>query len=344
MEKLLDNILKNETPFRRRQIYEAWFKPQISSLAEVTTLPKDFREKHSDYPWQPCKLLGFHESKVDDTKKALLGLRDGLSIETVLMGRVSKKQVPKDEKRYTVCLSSQVGCPLKCCFCATGKIGFRRNLTAEEIIGQFRFWNNWLAGNSKGKISNIVLMGQGEPLLNYDAVKEAINIFIRYAGIGPSKITLSTAGVVAGMKKMIEDKDFPDARFALSLHSAIPEDRKKLIPSQPPDFFNFLTEWSKKYHKRWPSRTHFVGIEYVFIREVNDSQKHLSALISLLSKLGRVRVNLIPYNPAVGHFAGTLLENIKKWQNELMKRGFTVTVRLSQGSDIAAACGQLISR
>ncbi|MCX6782256.1 MAG: 23S rRNA (adenine(2503)-C(2))-methyltransferase RlmN [Candidatus Magasanikbacteria bacterium] len=332
-----------EPKYRREQIYRAWFDAGVKGIGDISTLPKDLREKFYALLWMPIKLEKLLDSKLDDTKRALLRLSDGEMVETVLMGRQSKKISPSAEKRYTICVSSQVGCPMKCVFCATGRAGFKRNLSMEEIVAQFRFWQEYLRENRKGEIGNVVFMGQGEPLLNYEAVKNAMNILIKFANLGHTKITLSTAGVVAGMEKMIDDPDFPPIRFALSLHSAIPDDRKKLIPSQPEDFFEFLIGWSKKYHIKFASRTHFVGLEYMFIGGINDSDRHLKALIKLASKLGRVRLNLIPYNSIDNDKSvkSADFEIIKSWQQTLMKSGFTTTVRLSQGSDIAAACGQL---
>lgn len=338
----LEQLLINEPKFRREQIYRAWFDAQINSFDEITTLPKNFREKLSELPWMPVEIFALQESRLDETKKALLRLTDGELTETVLMGRISKKADREEgDSRFTICVSSQIGCPMQCTFCATGKLGFIRNLSAEEIIGQFRFWRKYLSEHGGGEIGNVVFMGQGEPFLNFEAVRDATNILVKYAGIGVTKITISTGGVISGMNKMIEDKDFPAVRFALSLHSAIPDDRKKLMPSQPPKFFEFMIDWAKKYHERFPSRTHFFGLEYLFIEGVNDSDKHLKELIKLASKLGRVRLNLIPFNQALGEWHSTPIEKIKEWQKKLMAAGFTVTVRLSQGSDIAAACGQL---
>ncbi|MFA5127497.1 MAG: 23S rRNA (adenine(2503)-C(2))-methyltransferase RlmN [Patescibacteria group bacterium] len=337
-----EQIISTEPKYRRDQIWRALFDPKLNNFSEITTLPKDLRAKLEKIPWLPVEPALVQASRLDDTQKALLRLADDETIETVLMGRANKRATRESDKRYTICVSSQVGCAMRCAFCATGEFGFRRNLSAEEIIGQFRFWQKYLLEkNGGGEIENIVLMGQGEPLVNYDAVKDALNLILKYTKVGETKITLSTAGVVAGMNKMIEDKDFPAVRFALSLHSAIPEDRKKLMPSQPEKFFEFFIDWCEKYHERWPSRTHFVGLEYVFINGVNDTPAHLKALIKLASKIGRVRLNLIPFNAAAGKFSGTPMEKIKEWQTRLMDSGFTVTVRLSQGSDIAAACGQL---
>ena len=337
------DIVNLEPKFRREQFYRAWFDEKINGVGEITTLPKDLREKFGGLAWLPVEPVAIMESRLDDTKKALLKLADGEMIETVLMGRISKKINQSDNKRYTICVSSQVGCPMKCVFCATGRAGFKRNLSMEEIVGQYRYWQNYLRQTGKGIVDNVVFMGQGEPLLNYEAVKAAMNILIKYANLGHSKITLSTAGVINGMDQMISDPDFPPVRFALSLHSSIADDRKQLMPSQPADFFEYLIDWSKKYHQKFSSRTHFVGLEYMFIDRVNDTDRHLKALVKLASKLGRVRLNLIPYNPTGdgSDLKSAGLETIKKWQKTLMAAGFTTTVRLSQGADIAAACGQL---
>ena len=338
---LLEEILKNEPKYKIDQIWQGKFNPALNSFAEITTLSKDLREKIKDFPWLSVKQILLQKSKSDNTQKALLELSDGLTIETVLMGRINKRETREDDFRNTICLSTQVGCGMGCAFCATGKMGFKRNLTVDELVDQFRFWQKYLFDNGGGEVDNIVLMGQGEPLLNYDNVKEALNLFIKYGSIGQSKITMSTCGIIPGMKKMIEDKDFPPVRFALSLHSAIGEIRKKIMPSHTDNFFDFLIEWSKQYHAKFTSRTQFIGLEYAFLFGVNDDDKNLKALIKLASKLGRVRINLIPYNDTTGIFVGSDMEILKKWQKKLMESGFTVTIRLSQGQDIAAACGQL---
>ena len=237
---------------------------------------------------------------------------------------------------------------MRCAFCTTGKLGFKRNLLVEEIVDQFRFWQKELIKTDPaGQINNIVLMGQGEPLLNYDNVKEALNLFLKYVDIGPRKITLSTVGVPQAMDRLLDDPDFPAVRFALSLHTAIEESRKKIILSHQKGFLEWLITWANKYHRRFPSRTHFIGLEYTFLEGVNDDDKHLKALIKLASKLGRVRINLIPYNTDPnnpGLFQGSKKETIETWQTALLAKGFISTIRHSQGQDISAACGQLHNR
>lgn len=205
------------------------------------------------------------------------------------------------------------------------------------MIDEVRFWMK------DYKISNIVLMGQGEPFLNYENVKQALNIILKYAEMGPRQITVSTVGVPVVMEKMVEDKDWPSVRFALSLHNPIEEERKKLIPSHQKDFLKFLIDWSKKYHERFSSRTQFIGLEYTLVPGENDSERHLKALIKLASKLGKVRINLIPLNESKVHKVVKSIKSdaIEYWHKRLMECGFTTTIRRSQGQDIAAACGQL---
>ncbi len=287
-------------------------------------------------------------SKEDNTRKLLLKLHDNQYIEMVLMGRAKLTQDAAEHPgfRYTICISSQAGCPMRCAFCATGKQGFKRNLSVPEIVDQYRFAQKMLAPTGD-RVANIVLMGQGEPLLNYDNVKEALTILLDHTDLGETKITVSTAGVPSVMEKVLVD-DFPPVRWAISLHSAIEESRQEIMPSNKPGFLEFLVDWTNKYHARFPSRTHFIGLEYIMLHTVNDDNKHLDALVKLARRMPHIRINLIPYN-RIGDdpidnktiFDRTPAERINHWHETLMKEGFTTTVRYSQGQDIAAACGQL---
>lgn len=338
-------------------MYRAWFDVNTNSYEEITTLPKDLREKLSRQggtpphgggkrPWLSVRVHVMHESKNDNTKKVLLKLADERLVEAVLMGRKNLK-AEGGRDRYTICISSQVGCGMKCAFCATGKAGFTRNLTPEEIVDQYRFWQKYLNDNKiDGEIDNMVIMGQGEPLLNYENIKTALNIILKYTNLGPRKITLSTCGIPAAMDKLATDKDFPPVRFALSLHSAIESTRAAIMPSHQPGFLDYLVGWSKKYHQMHPSRSHFIGLEYIMLGGINDGPKDLKALMTLASKLGKIKINLIPYNnistvSLPSDFNESPKENIAHWHESLMNAGFTSTIRYSQGQDIAAACGQL---
>ncbi len=339
-------LIQDQPKYRRDQILTAWFDVRMNSYEEITTLPKDLREKLKTCPWLSVTQSTIQESRLDHTKKALLSLQDGAMIETVLMGREDKKIASERDLRYTVCISTQVGCPMGCVFCATGKMGFKRQLSWQEIVDQVRFWQRhlYVQTNGVGVVSNIVLMGQGEPLLNYDNVKIALNTILKYNENGPRQITLSTVGVPAAMERLIDDPEWPPVRFALSLHNAIEEERQRLIPSHQKDFLKWLVDWSKKYHARFSSRTQFIGIEYTIVPGENDSDRHLKALIKLASKLGKVRINLIPLNAAAMKSSTPDKAVIDKWHQALMNSGFTSTIRRSQGQDIDAACGQLASK
>lgn len=346
---MLSEILSVEPAYRRKQIEKAWFDVSINSYDEITTLPIALREKLKNIPWLSLEVRTLLTSKLDNTRKILFKLNDGNYIETVIMGRANIKEnaVDGDPDRYTICISSQAGCPMRCVFCATGKAGFKRQLSAEEIIDQIRFCQKTLA-KEDAKIKNIVMMGQGEPLLNYENVKLALNVILQNTEIGETKITLSTAGIASVMEQAIDDVTFPKVRWAISLHSAIEETRKQIMPSHKPGFLDFLVKWTNDYNKKIPSRSHFIGFEYLMLSGINDDEKHLKALLRLCKKMPHLRINLIPYN-YIGNepidnknfFNRTAPERIEEWHEALMKAGFTSTIRYSQGQDIMAACGQL---
>ncbi len=340
MQNLLEKILIDQPKYRLKQIFKAWFDTNLNSYQEITTLPVGLREQMKNIPWLSLELHSIHKSKIDGTEKALLQLADGNFIETVLMGRENLKEDGEAGDRYTICISSQVGCPMRCVFCATGKAGFKRNLTTEEIVDQYRFWQRRGAD-----ISNIVVMGQGEPLLNYDNLKKALNLILENTKIGVTKITVSTCGISEMMDRLLKDDDFPEVRWAVSLHSAIEETRAKIMPSHKPGFLNFLSEWAVKYHKKIPSRTHFIGLEYLMLKDINDDEEHLRALKKLAAKFPRLRINLIPYNNSeTDGLEKSSVEKIENWHESLMQAGFVCTIRRSQGQDIAAACGQLSNK
>lgn len=368
----LKEILADQPAYRLKQIEKAWFDVNLNSYDEITTLPKDLRDNLKDLPWLTVEVHTALQSKVDNTRKYLFKLADGNLIEMVLMGRKNLKKdiiafhptgatVETSEEwsndRYTICVSSQAGCPMKCLFCATGKGGFKRHLSAEEIIDQYRFAQRILAKEGN-RVANIVMMGQGEPLLNYENVKRALNVILKNTDLGETKITVSTAGVPYAMEQLLKDNDFPPVRWALSLHSAIEESRKAIMPSHKKGFLEWLVTWAEAYHKKYPSRSHFIGFEYIMLSGTNDDERHLQALITLCKKMPYFRVNLIPYNkitdpadptpqivepndPYFKTFDRTPPELIEHWHKSLMDAGFVSTIRYSQGQDIAAACGQL---
>lgn len=344
----LKEILAAEPKYRQKQIETAWFDLSLESYDQITTLPVGLREKLKPFAWLSVSAHTLLTSKEDNTRKALLKLHDNQYIETVIMGRENlKKDAAEDAAdRYTICVSSQAGCPMRCVFCATGKQGFKRNLSVQEIVDQYRYAQKMLAPEG-ARVANMVMMGQGEPLLNYENVKEALKILLSNTDLGETKITVSTAGVPSVMEKVLVD-DFPPVRWAISLHSAIEESRKEIMPSNKPGFLEFLVNWTNAYAERFPSRSHFIGLEYIMLSTVNDDEEHLQALVKLARRMPHIRINLIPYNNISNDnvdnktiFARTPRELIEHWHETLMNAGFTSTIRYSQGQDIAAACGQL---
>lgn len=271
--------------------------------------------------------------KADDgTYKFLMEFSDGLKVESVLI---------PFHKRYTVCLSSQVGCAMKCSFCYTGTQGLTRHLKSSEIIGQFMVAREYLWKNisADSLIPNIVFMGQGEPLHNFDEVNKALLILLdsEGLGLGPRQITLSTAGYLPGLKKF---NSFPKINLALSLHSPFNSIRKTLIPITGlyPLEEIFLALDQVELMKR-----QFITYEYLLIDGVNDRKEDAEALHEWL-KNRKAIINIIPFNPFPdGQYRRPTEEKIEHFKKMLVKRKLRTMVRVTKGSDILAACGQLIS-
>jgi len=239
------------------------------------------------------------------------------------------------DKRNTICVSSQVGCPLGCQFCETGKMGFKRNLAAGEIVDQVLFFARYLKKYEEN-ITNVVFMGMGEPMLNWDEVSEAIRIFNddNCFGIGARKISVSTAGITEGIEKLADV--FPQINLAISLHAPDDELRAKLMPvgKKYPiqKILRSVDEYIEKTNRK-------VMFEYVMLRDVNDSEGQARRLAKLLKK-PLYMINLIAYNPN-GCFQSSPPEHIKKFKEILEKAGVFATQRYRFGTDIEAACGQL---
>lgn len=268
----------------------------------------------------------------DGTYKFLMEFEDGKKVESVLIPFF---------KRYTVCLSSQVGCAMKCSFCFTGTKGLTRNLKSSEIIGQYIVAKKFLESeiNESAVSPNIVLMGQGEPLHNFDEVNRALNIMLDPHGLclGPRQITLSTAGHLPGLKKF---NLLPKINLALSLHSPFNETRKELIPITGlypiEEIFKALDEI--KLMKR-----QFITYEYLLIDELNDRLEDAIALKELLGTRKAI-INLIPFNPFPGsHYKRPSKEKVERFKEMLVERKLRTMIRSTKGSDILAACGQLTS-
>lgn len=267
----------------------------------------------------------------DGTIKFLVGFPDGTEVETVLI---------PFRKRFTVCLSSQVGCGMNCSFCYTGTQGLKRNLTASEIIGQYLLARDFLKGKNKNAQNpNIVFMGQGEPLHNFTELERAIHILTdkNLVDIGRRQITLSTVGHLPGLKKLKESKS-PRVNLALSLHSPFHSERTELIPVNQhfplPEVIEAMEDIAKE-------KSQFITYEYLLIKDFNMSDEHVRGLKELLS--GRkAMMNLIPFNPFPGSkWERPSKEEVENFKNKLIENNVRVLVRTTKGSDILAACGQL---
>lgn len=271
-----------------------------------------------------------HES-ADQTVKFLIKLKDGARVESVLIPFQSK---------YTICLSTQVGCAMKCSFCFTGTQGLKRHLTVNEIIGQFLLAWQWLKTNRPDdhQLKNVVYMGQGEPLHNFDAVKKASEIFLDQHGmsLGIQKITVSTAGYLPGLKRWNEE--MPGVNLALSLHSVFEEKRNKLIPINQ----RFPLDEVMAYIDSIPlARKQYVIYEYLLIKDLNDTEEDAHATAAYL-KDRKAIINLIPFNPFPGsEFKRSENESIAKFQKIIESYGLPALIRTTKGDDILAACGQL---
>jgi 23S rRNA (adenine2503-C2)-methyltransferase len=278
-------------------------------------------------------LDGLQES-TDRTVKFLYKLHDGQKVETVL--------IPFNGK-YTICLSSQVGCAMKCSFCHTGLQGLSRNLKTEEIIGQFTQSQKWLAENrpEDDKILNIVFMGQGEPLHNFDAVKKSCEIFLSQHGlsIADQKITISTAGYLPGLERW--KNEMPNVNIALSLHSPVAAKRDELIPINK----RYPLEKVLEYVQAIPyGKNRFVTYEYLLIEDFNDSDED-AHLTGKLLQGKNAYVSLIPFNPFPGSdYKRPKLEKVQKFKSILDTYKIPTLIRATKGDEILAACGQLNSK
>lgn len=334
----IKNLLAEEPAYRLKQISQALFNPKIKSWEGVTALSKAQRQELASMPFYVFNDSKVLASKFDGAYKVVLTLLDGKKIETVL--------IPNARDAWTVCLSTQIGCARRCIFCATGTMGLARNLTADEIVDQYRFWTEFLIkeGRADERITNLVLMGMGEPLDNYENVKIALNDFLSYTEIGFTHVTVSTVGVWPAMDKLLIDKDWPPVRLAISLHSAIQFTRQKIVPATTSRFLEQLTVWAKKYLVDFGNRRHHLTFEYVMLAGINDSVGQAEALVKLVKKIKEVRVNLVPFNPAPGGLKKSSDQAIDTFQKYLKSQSINTTLRRSLGTDIMAACGQLVAK
>lgn len=322
-----------EPKYRGQQLFN-WIYNHISfDFHEMQNISKELRNKLAD----SCELktleLTDTQFSSTGTKKYLFSTNDNRKIESVL--------IPEKE-RNTLCISTQVGCPLDCKFCATGLMGYKRNLTAGEIVDQYLLTAK---ENGKENITNIVFMGMGEPLLNFDNTLKAIEIFTHELtkGLSRNRITISTAGIPHKIKELADSG--LRIKLAFSLHSAFEEIRSKIMPITKKYSLSENIEALKYYSKKTKTRITF---EYIMLKNLNDRNEDIKALTRLCSQLPS-KINVIPFN-SIRHMnpggisaelESTSNDNILKFVDKLRHNNITVMVRETQGDDIAAACGQL---
>lgn len=337
--EIIAQLYPNEPKFRIKQIEQGLFNWDLEHWGEFSFLPQNMRaEAEKSIPFMTVKEEIIQASSKKDTYKAKIEVSEGKYVETVMM--------QNKRNQWTICVSSQIGCAMACTFCATGKMGLTRNLNSDEIIDQYRFWNYFLKKHPElnQRISNMVFMGMGEPLANYPNVKTAINTLLKYSDLGPTKITVSTVGVIPALNKILVDPEWPHVRLAISLHSADVDTRKNLVPTSFEKFIPEIKEWACKYLEKYGNKTHHLTFEYVMLKDRNDTDMHAQKLADLVNSIGHVKVNLIPYN-----FTGTEMESstdnrIKTFMKILENNCVKVTRRKNMGTDIDAACGQLITK
>lgn len=323
-----------EKRFRATQLLKWVHQWGVLDFHAMTNMSKVLREKLSQIAELRLPEVLQQLDSIDGTRKFLIRVDGGSAIEAVF--------IPEGE-RGTLCVSSQIGCSLDCSFCATGKQGFNRDLTAAEIISQV-----WIAAQSFGqlkengprRITNVVLMGMGEPLLNFDNVVDAIHLMMHdnCYGISKRRVTLSTSGVVPALDRLGQ---FTDCCLAISLHAPNDALRDQLVPINKKYPIAMLLASAKRYIEGLPDTHRKITIEYTLIDQVNDRPEHAHELAILLRDVP-VKINLIPFNPfGLVDYKRVSNNALKRFQTILIEAGYTATIRTTRGEDIDAACGQL---
>lgn len=323
-----------EPKFRAKQIHEWLWKKGANSFEQMTNLPKKLRENLINHFSINTIVIDKVQKSLDGTIKSRFRLHDGYMIESVLI------PVPVD-RRYTVCVSSQVGCSLTCKFCATGQMKRHRNLDAGEIYDQVVAVNQQSLENFDHPLTNIVYMGMGEPLLAYRNVMESIDLITSPEGLNmsPRRITVSTAGIAKMIKKLADDE--VKFNLALSLHAADDKKRDQIMPINEQNNLEALMESLRYFYRKTRNR---ISYEYITFQNFNDSLEDAANLVKLCRSFP-VRVNIIEYNPIDGApFLKSAEHKIDDFARHLRKNDIMVTVRRSRGKDIDAACGQLANK
>lgn len=333
MAAFVENL--GEKPFRARQLLKWIHAGGVLDFQAMTDISKSLRQRLSECAVvEPPEVVREHRAE-DGVRKWVISMPGGSLVETVL--------IPEGQ-RGTLCVSSQVGCVLDCSFCSTGKQGFQRDLTAAEIIGQL-----WQANRALGAfeaealrpITNVVLMGMGEPLLNFDNVVDAASLMMDDHAYGLSKrrVTLSTAGVVPALERLA---GVLDVSLAISLHAPNDELRDQLVPINRKYPIAELLRATRNYMDSLPDRKRVATVEYTLIKAVNDLDEHARELAALLRDLP-CKINLIPFNPfPQSGYRRPEIRRVERFQRLLQEAGYVVTVRSTRGDEIDAACGQLV--
>lgn len=323
IEEITDTLKASK--FRARQIHNWIYLKSVKEIDDMTDLSVKFREELKQIATVTDVKIKVKQVSSDGTIKYLLEYLDGECVETVLMRFDNRANL-------TACVSSQIGCAVNCTFCATGKRGFIRNLTYKEILEQVLT----IQRDTGLKVTNIVFMGQGEPLLNLDNVLKAMEIFNESFQIGARRITVSTSGIIPQMYKLAEND--MQSTLAISLHAPNHTIRKQIMPIENKYDMSELKKAMKSYVNKTGRR---ITIEYLLIKDLNDTIESAKELAEYLSEI-KCNVNLIPYNPtAKNDYQRPSNNSIQKFKYLLEHSGKKVTVRLERGSDIDAACGQL---
>ena len=323
IEKITDEL--HASKFRARQIHNWIYLKSAKSIDEMTDLSVKFRDELKKIAVVTDIKIKVKQTSSDGTLKYLLEFPDGQCVETVLMRFDNRANL-------TACVSSQVGCAVNCSFCATGKRGFIRNLTYKEIIEQVLT----IQRDTGLKVTNVVFMGQGEPLLNLENVLKAMEIFNENFQIGARRLTVSTAGIIPKINELANIE--MQSTLAVSLHAPNHEIRKQLMPIENKYPMPELKQALKKYIDQTGRR---ITIEYLLIKDLNDTLESAKQLVQYLHDL-KCNINLIPYNPtAKNDYQRPSNNSIMRFKSLLEQSGKKVTVRLERGADIDAACGQL---
>ena len=323
-----------EKAFRTKQIEDWLWNKWVKSFEEMANLSKDLRQKlDAEFEIRTLEIATRQKSN-DGTVKAAFRLFDKNIVEGVL--------IPAND-RMTACISSQVGCSLTCKFCATGYMDRKRNLEASEIFDQAKAIDLIAKSEYELPLTNIVMMGMGEPLLNYANVLEGINKIISPQGMGwsPKRITLSTAGIAKMIKKLADD----DVKFnlALSLHAANDEKRNQIMPINESNTLAVLKESLRYFYQKTKNQITF---EYIAFQGFNDGKSDALELANFTKSIGApIKINIIEYNPIEeADYVNTSIDNLEEFKSILEKKGIIVNVRRSRGKDIDAACGQLANK